>query len=111
MGKIIEFPNQQARLERGFEDILDSIVYPSEELKHCVKKNIIPVFLKYNKLPQHSFSVELPSSISPAEEDQLVITIQEEVKNYALKIQLEMMMEITRLYVALCKCELRNKKI
>ena len=109
MGKVIEFPNQEARQERELEQIIDSIEFPTEELCNCVKQNVTPILLKYNQLPKHSFSIELPVTQSTAEVDNFVTKIQEEVKKYASQIQLEMMTEIINLYVALCKCELKNK--
>jgi hypothetical protein len=109
MGKIIKFPHQEIRKEREFDELLDSIDYPSEELRRCVKKNVIPVLLKYNQLPEHSFKIEVSSSITSSDIDICISKVQEEVKIYAARLQLNMLQEMLKLYVALCKCEMRNQ--
>lgn len=106
MGTIIEFPGNDARREKEYREILESgLNIQSESLSECVKSNVAAVLVKYSKLPNHSFTLELPASLSAAENDILVNKIQEEVKNYASKIQKEMLLEIIKLHVSLCKHE------
>ena len=66
MGTVIEFPSDDKRLEKNFRDILNTIEYPTEELKKCVTDNLVPLLIKYTKQTRHSFPLELPPSVSEA---------------------------------------------
>ncbi len=108
MVEIIEFPKSEIRLENEFKSILDSIEYTSAELKECVEKSVIPVLVRYSKIPEHSFSLELPTLQTAEELDIFFRKIQNEIKTYAVKIQLNMMREIIMLHVNLCECQLHK---
>lgn len=106
MGTVIEFPGNDERREKEYRELIDKgLNTQNESLRSCVKDNVAPVLVKYSKLPPHSFTLELPTSLSIAETDALTNKIQEEVKKYVSKIQQPMLLEICQLYVALCKHE------
>ena len=108
MGTVIEFPSDDKRLEKNFRDILNTIEYPTEELKKCVTDNLVPLLIKYTKQTRHSFPLELPPSVSEAEGERIAEKIEEEIKKYVSKVQQEMFLDICILYVKLCKSELKT---
>jgi len=109
MGEIIKFPIKNNAPKLSIEKLLEDMDYPSEELKECVLLNAAPVLEKYRKLPDHSFTIELPLTLNKNDIDLFTKSIQDEVIKYAQKIQREMMLEIARLYVELCKCDIKNR--
>lgn len=108
MGTIIEFPSQDLSKKLNLKAELEKIDFKSEELKQCVIDNVIPVMEKYNKLPKASFTINFPRAGDSEDEKIFVENIQSEIKKYASDIQIGMLQELLRLYVSLCKCELRN---
>ena len=108
MGTVIEFPGDDKQLEKKFREVLDSVEYPTEELKECVTDSLVPLLVKYTKQSRHSFPLELPPSVSEAEGKKIVEKIQKEIKNYVGKVQQEMFLDICILYVKLCKSELKT---
>lgn len=103
MGTVIEFPGNDVRREKEFREMLDVIKFPSESLRQCVKDNVGPVLVKYQKLPEHSFPIEFPAGVSEEDGRNIALLIQEEIKKYAWKVQQPLLLEICRLYVELCK--------
>jgi hypothetical protein len=108
MGTVIEFPGDDKRLEKNFREILNSIEYPTEELKKCVTDSLVPLLIKYTKQSRHSFPLELPPSVSDIEGKKIAEKIQTEIKKYVSKVQQEMFSDICILYVKLCKSELKT---
>ena len=108
MGTVIEFPSDDKQLEKKFREVLDSVDYPTEELKECVTDSLIPLLVKYTKQSRHSFPLELPPSVSEAEGNRIVKKIQREIKKYVSKVQQEMFLDICILYVKLCKSKLKT---
>jgi len=107
MGTVIEFPSDDKQLEKNFREILDRVEYPTEELRKCIKDNLVPLLIKYSKQTRHSFLLELPPGVSEAEGNRIAEKIQEEIKKYVANVQQEMFLDICLLYVKLCKSELK----
>ena len=108
MGTVIEFPGDDKRLEKKFRETLDTVEYPNEDLRKCVTDSLVPLLIKYTKQSRHSFSLELPPSVSETEGKKIVEKIQEEIIKYVTKVQQEMFLDICILYVKLCKLELKG---
>ncbi len=106
MGLVIQFPGNEARREKEFQELLLNGLNDSpESLRQYVKDNVVPMLLKYNKLPNHTFTLALPSNVSDDDQKMIALTIQEEVKKYVQKIQQPILLEMCQLHVALWKAQ------
>lgn len=102
MGLVIQFPSNESRREKEFQELLlDGLNFSSESARQYVKDSIVPMLLKYEKLPSHTFTLALSSNISDDDGKMIALRIQEEVKNYIQKIQQPMLLEMCQLHVAL----------
>ena len=77
--------------------------FSSDELKNCVKENVISVLEKHNKLPDYSFSINLPFKVTEEQSIYISDQVAKEFNKYTKSIAQEMMMEICMLHVELCK--------
>ena len=109
MAIIINFPSKDAQLRDKLMRQLDKIQLESDELTNCVKENVISTLQKHNRLPDHSFSIDLPFKISEEELATMSEQIEKELTNYTKGVAQELLMEICLLHVELCKLKLKNQ--
>jgi len=107
MAIIINFPSKDAQLRDKLMDKLDEIQFKSDELKNCVKENVISSFQKHNRLPDHSFSIDPPFEISKEQSASISEQIGRELNNYTKGVAQELLMEICLLHIELCKLKLK----
>lgn len=108
MTNVIQFPVNRDSQGFNFKAKLDKMNFPSEELRHCVEDNLIPVLEKYSKLTPYTMELKLPVNLNQTQVDELTSSLQEQMKQVTSNIQTEMLSEIAALYLDLCKCTLKT---
>lgn len=99
MGIIVLFPSRRERRLKQFEEILDNLDFPNEELKKCVKDNGIAIFRKYDC---RKLTIEFPTGLEQRCIEAISERIEQAITEYLFKLQEDMIHDLVKLQMEIC---------